>query len=164
MNQQQTNKNEMCTLGDANESHIVKKKKQGGFLSLELIAVLVAVAAIMGGVMEVIKQMNDASARRTVQSDISVIATGVSDWAGDVIDYTGVSMTALSGDEYIPSRYGDGVSKNPLGGNYVVAVDGSDTRKYTIQITGLTASMCKQIAKKTEGGACSSTTVTVTKG
>lgn len=144
-------------------------KKQKGLTFIELtisIAIgLTIIIAVVAGVRNILISSEVSGA----VTDVNYIVQGAVGYRTNTSSYTGVSMAVLNASQYLPTIIGGGVGANPWGGNYTIAVNGSDASKMDITITNVPAGVSTRLESimepTTDGGnsaVVSGTTVTVT--
>ena len=69
-------------------------------------------------------------------------------------------MTLLTDDEWTLKELGDGVGKNPWGGNYTAS--SADGSVLLVTVTGVPDALCKQMEAKSPQATCSANVVTYT--
>ena len=93
---------------------------------------------------------------------VGTLVSGAGDWVvGRTNGYTGITVKALSDDQYIKAELGDGTGQNPWGGNYTVAA-GTNPYDLVVTVTSVPDEACNRLAAKSPQAACSSGTVTYT--
>jgi len=118
-------------------SKIGLKSKQGGFTLLEVgLAVVVAMVIIAAAAMAFTTQREKASVKSAVEG-VNYIYQAAQDWASTRPNFTGVSCAVLASQNLLPQILGDCNGDNPWGGNYSVAVNGSNSARVTITLTSV---------------------------
>ena len=121
-----------------------QKRHQQGFSVIELMVVLaVAGMLIVGALIAGTTVMNGVKANRYV-NEISTIATQTRAWKGVKTDYTGITITALTGMGRLPNAI------NTEGGAYTVLPSDSP-KTFIITSTLMTKKVCKDVAEQIKG-------------
>lgn len=138
-------------------------RKQRGVTMIELIIGLVIIGIITAVVMDKVNRGEAAKDATVMVEEISQIVGAAKAFRGRNPNYTGVSMTALTGAELLTASWGTGAGVNAVGGNYTVAPSGVNM---LITATGMTDGVCISVSRKLQGAVvsatCASGTLTVT--
>lgn len=112
-------------------------KSQQGFTFIEVLTVLSIIALATIGSLALRDWAVGNSRISEAKSQVITIQSGAQLWRPRTGDLTGISMTAMSSIAAVPEVWGSGTSINPWGGDITVAVDGADTSRYIITVTGI---------------------------
>ena len=144
------------------------KKKQKGFTLVELL-VAIAIGAVFS--LWAYNSISAATGKGNVgraADVVTTVAAAAVEWRSLRPNFTGVSMTVLANMDLIPDSLGVGTGTNPWGGNYGIAVNGTNSGQFDITITGITdAGQMASLEDKLDqaignNASISGTTVTVT--
>ena len=145
------------------------KSKQKGFSMIELMVVLVIGAILISAIMQRTSRAETAQLKQRFVDDVALIASQAKGWKGTKSAYTGISMTTMTGMALLDTTWGAGTGVNPVGGNYTVTVNGTDSAAINVTATGMENSLCLQVENaiepSTKGGntaACAGGTLTAT--
>ena len=112
-------------------------KSQQGFTFIEVLTVLSIIALATIGSLALRDWAVGNSRVSEAKSQVITIQSGAQLWRPRTGDLTGISMTAMSSIAAVPEVWGSGTSINPWGGDVTVSVDGADTSRYIITVTGI---------------------------
>jgi type II secretory pathway pseudopilin PulG len=113
------------------------RQKQKGFTLLEVgLAVVVALLVIAAAAMAFTTQREKASVKNAIEG-VNYIYQAAQDWASVRPNFTGVSCAILVAQNLLPQVLGDCTGDNPWGGNYTVAVNGSNSARVNITLTNV---------------------------
>lgn len=153
----ETNKNGIKVCG------VKSTKNQKGFTLIEVVIAIVVIGILASFVVPRIDRLMDGKDVKVITDHILDFSAAAKSWKATSPNYTGVSMTVLTGAELVDPTLTDGVGKNPVGGNYTVAASGNNM---VVTATGLTDGMCESVRKKlvnaVVSATCASGTVTIT--
>lgn len=135
---------------------MMKRKKNEGFTLVELLIVVAAIGVLSALVLNGMSRANQSSLAKRLNDEISLIAAQATAWRGASTAYTGVSMSVLEDQGMLKDGMGD-TGNNPAGGDYTVAVNGSDVTRVNIAATNLDVETCNNVAHKMSGIAVSAT-------
>jgi len=145
----------------------VNRQKGKGFTLIEVLVVIAIIGALAAVIGEKVSNAETTKLSNIVIGDVMAIATGARSWRGSAYKYTGLSLSTLSTAEIVSSTWGTGVGVNPLGGNYTVAVNGTNANYQDVKATGLGPAVCSLVERHVEvatvGGnqaSCSAGTLT----
>ncbi|RUO77167.1 type II secretion system protein [Idiomarina seosinensis] len=111
-----------------------------GFTFIEVLAVLSIIAIATLGTL-VLRDWAVSNARVSeAKSMITTLQSGAQMWRPNTGIYTGISITELTTIGAVPETWGDGVEKNPWGGDVSVAPDVGDLTRYTVTLSGVSSS------------------------
>ncbi|MDT7525231.1 MULTISPECIES: type II secretion system protein [Pseudidiomarina] len=115
------------------------RKQQQGFTFIEVLTVLSIIALATVGTLALRDWAVGNSRISEAKTQIITIQAGAQLWRPRSGDLTGISLAAMSGIAAVPQQWGNGESINPWGGDVQVSVDGTDTSRYVITLTGIDA-------------------------
>ncbi|MDX1524691.1 MAG: prepilin-type N-terminal cleavage/methylation domain-containing protein [Pseudidiomarina maritima] len=115
------------------------RKQQQGFTFIEVLTVLSIIALATVGTLALRDWAVGNSRISEAKTQIITIQAGAQLWRPRSGDLTGISLAAMSGIAAVPQQWGSGTAINPWGGDVTVAVDGTDTSRYVITLTGIDA-------------------------
>ncbi len=115
----------------------MKRVIQRGFTFIEVLAVLSIIAIATLGTLVLRDWAVSNSRISEAKSMITTLQSGAQMWRPNTGVYTGISITELSAIGAVPATWGDGVEKNPWGGDVAVAVDVGDLTRYTVTLSGI---------------------------
>ena len=120
-----------------------------GFTFIEVLAVLSIIAIATLGTL-VLRDWAVANARVSeAKSMITTLQSGAQMWRPNTGIYTGISISELTAIGAVPESWGDGVEKNPWGGDISVAPDVGDLTRYTVTLSGInTASEGERLVRE----------------
>src|SRR5690554_2445187 len=112
-------------------------KPQQGFTFIEVLTVLSIIALATIGSLALRDWAVGNSRVSEAKSQIITIQSGAQLWRPRTGDLSGISVGAMSAIAAVPENWGTGTSINPWGGDISVAVDGADTARYVITVSGI---------------------------
>lgn len=115
----------------------MKRVIQRGFTFIEVLAVLSIIAIATLGTLVLRDWAVSNSRISEAKSMITTLQSGAQMWRPNTGVYTGISITELSAIGAVPATWGDGVEKNPWGGDVAVAADVGDLTRYTVTLSGI---------------------------
>ena len=115
----------------------MKRVIQRGFTFIEVLAVLSIIAIATLGTLVLRDWAVSNSRISEAKSMITTLQSGAQMWRPNTGVYTGISITELSAIGAVPASWGDGVEKNPWGGDVSVAPDIGDLTRYTVTLSGI---------------------------
>lgn len=144
------------------------KKKQGGYTIAELVVGVGIVSLLIIIAFAALPAVNFKINSSRLASDVNSIRGEVVAWKGfGRPSYATIEISTLcaASRKALPTSIcgadGDGASANPFGGNYTVAVNGSNKGRFDITVTGVPADkldiLADQLAPQT-ADACESAT------
>ena len=115
------------------------RSKEQGFTFIEVLAVLSIIAIASLGTL-VLRDWAVGNARVSEAKNlITTLQAGAQMWKPASGEFTGISMTELSSIGAFPADWGDGIGKNPWGGDITIAVDVGDLNRYSINLDGISS-------------------------
>lgn len=132
---------------------------QKGFTLIELLVVLVVIAVLTLVGMAVKPKVMDMVSSYQVTSAVDTISSESLSWKGAKANFDGISIASMctSGDLSknicggTGSTIGDGTKANPFGGNYAVAVNGTDSNLIDLTITNVPSSIGTKLVSNLQG-------------
>lgn len=112
-------------------------KPQQGFTFIEVLTVLSIIALATIGSLALRDWAVGNSRVSEAKSQIITIQSGAQLWRPRTGDLSGISVSAMSAIAAVPETWGSGSNINPWGGDISVAVDGADTARYVITVSGI---------------------------
>jgi len=129
-------------------SKFAPRARQRGFTLLEVgLAVVVSMLVIAAAAMAFTTQRAKASVKSAVEG-VNYIYQASQDWASTRPNFTGVSCAALVAQNLLPQVLGSCTGTNPWGGNYTVAVNGSNSARVDITLTNVPTGPGAQMVDK----------------
>jgi len=111
-----------------------------GFTFIEVLAVLSIIAIATLGTL-VLRDWAVSNARVSeAKSMITTLQSGAQMWRPNTGIYTGISITELTTIGAVPETWGDGVEKNPWGGDVMIGPDTTEPTRYVIRFTNVDSS------------------------
>ena len=111
-----------------------------GFTFIEVLAVLSIIAIATLGTLVLRDWAVSNSRISEAKSMITTLQSGAQMWRPNTGVFTGISISELSAIGAVPETWGDGVEKNPWGGDVSVSADVGDLTRYTVTFSGVTSS------------------------
>lgn len=111
--------------------------RQSGFTFIEVLAVLSIIAIATLGTLVLRDWAVSNSRISEAKSMITTLQSGAQMWRPNTGVYTGISITELSAIGAVPETWGDGVEKNPWGGDVMIGPDVMDLTKYIVTFDGV---------------------------
>ena len=112
------------------------KIKNNGFTVIELIAVMVIIAVILGSVLAAVKGATDNSRTTSAIASVRALQTAsVNYYNNNGGSYAGLSLAVLASGNYLPANF-SGTGNNPWNGNITVAPD-SNANYFDITFTSV---------------------------
>ncbi len=100
-----------------------QKTNKKGFTIIELIAVMVIIAVILGSVLAAVKGATDQSRLTSAIASVRALQTAsVNYYNSNGGSYTGLSVATLASGNYLPANF-SGTGNNSWNGNITVAPD-----------------------------------------
>lgn len=118
----------------------MKTTRQAGFTFIEVLAVLSIIAIATLGTLVLRDWAVSNSRISEAKSMITTLQSGAQMWRPNTGVYTGISITELSAIGAVPETWGDGVEKNPWGGDVMIGPDTTTPTQYIIRFTNVTSS------------------------
>ena len=115
----------------------MKRVIQRGFTFIEVLAVLSIIAIATLGTLVLRDWAVSNSRISEAKSMITTLQSGAQMWRPNTGVYTGISITELSAIGAVPASWGDGVEKNPWGGDVMIGPDTMDLTKYIVSFNGV---------------------------
>ncbi|RUO49478.1 type II secretion system protein [Pseudidiomarina donghaiensis] len=112
-------------------------RSQKGFTFIEVLTVLSIIALATIGSLALRDWAVGNSRVSEAKNQVITIQSGAQLWRPRTGDLTGISMTAMSSIAAVPEVWGSGTGINPWGGDIAVSVDGADTSRYVITVSGI---------------------------
>jgi Tfp pilus assembly protein PilV len=113
------------------------KSKQKGMSLIEVgLAIVVALIVIAAASALFSTQREKAHVKAAVEG-VNYMYQAAQDWASVRPNFTGVSCAVLTAQSLLPQILGDCTGDNPWGGNYTVAVNGTNAARVNITLTGV---------------------------
>ena len=101
---------------------IIHRKR--GFTIIELIAVMIIIAVILGSVLAVVKGATDNSRITSALASIRALQTAsVGYYNNNGGSYNNLSLATLASNNLLPANFTSGANANPWAGSIVVAPD-----------------------------------------
>lgn len=111
-----------------------------GFTFIEVLAVLSIIAIATLGTLVLRDWAVSNSRISEAKSMITTLQSGAQMWRPNTGVFTGISISELSAIGAVPETWGDGVEKNPWGGDVSVNADVGDLTRYTVTFSDVTSS------------------------
>lgn len=119
--------------------------KSKGFTLIELLVVIVIIGILTAAFMPKAISAWNESKLNTMVEEVSEIIKASQEAYGRKASYAGLAMSQIK--TIVPTGIGDGVGKNPWGGNYTVA-PGTPASNIVVTITAIPASLGPKAALK----------------
>jgi prepilin-type N-terminal cleavage/methylation domain-containing protein len=108
-----------------------------GFTFIEVLAVLSIIAIATLGTLVLRDWAVSNSRVSEAKSMITTLQSGAQMWRPNTGVFTGFSISELSAIGAVPETWGDGVEKNPWGGDVMIGPDVMDLTKYIVTFDGV---------------------------
>lgn len=115
----------------------MQTQKPFGFTFIEVLAVLSIIAIATLGTLVLRDWAVSNSRVSEAKTMITTLQAGAQMWRPNTGVYTGISISELSSIGAVPEAWGDGVEKNPWGGDVSVDVDVGDLTRYVVTFEGI---------------------------
>ncbi len=113
----------------------INRKK--GFTIIELIAVMVIIAVILGAVLATVRGATDNSRITSALASIRALQTAsVGYYNNNGGSYSNLSLATLAANNMLPANFTSGANANPWNGNIVVAAD-TNANYFDITLTNV---------------------------
>ena len=116
-------------------------RQESGRSMIEMIGVLAIMAIITAGAFALISTAFHTQKRARVTDDVANIVSGVRSLLGEYDDFSNIDNSTIFGAIAVSN-------KNPYGGTYELAVDATNTRRFIVNINGLSKSDCEGLVTK----------------
>jgi prepilin-type N-terminal cleavage/methylation domain-containing protein len=116
---------------------MMKRVIQRGFTFIEVLAVLSIIAIATLGTLVLRDWAVSNSRISEAKSMITTLQSGAQMWRPNTGVYTGISITELSAIGAVPATWGDGVEKNPWGGDVMIGPDTTVPTQYIVRFTNV---------------------------
>ena len=108
-----------------------------GFTFIEVLAVLSIIAIATLGTLVLRDWAVSNSRVSEAKSMITTLQSGAQMWRPNTGVFTGISISELSAIGAVPETWGDGVEKNPWGGDVMIGPDTTTPTQYIIRFTNV---------------------------
>lgn len=112
-------------------------KRQGGFSLIELAIVLVIIGILVAAMLPQLQAFLGGGKVDAAKTQLNALLGYAQSWAPPNGDMTGISMTALDSDGYLPDDWGTCTNCNPWAGAITVTVNSSDVTQIDLTVTGI---------------------------
>jgi type II secretory pathway pseudopilin PulG len=145
-------------------NHYKGKKTQQGIGIVEFLIALALIGAALVFVYANATKATGKSTNQQIINEVQLIKSAATAWRGSLPTYTGISITELTGTDFLDTSWGSGTGINPVGGNYTVTVSGTDATAMVLTVTGMEDEQCAGVARTLDPSAASGTTSSCTSG